>query len=111
VPCVEIADCRFSGWTLPPHGMTADLALQGRMVYGLPAEMPDEIEVIVSLDGSPVASGSARWVDAVARLGLLPDRAAADRVATGSITELVDCVPGRWLFDFGAVGHISLVVQ
>jgi 2-keto-4-pentenoate hydratase len=110
VPCVEIADCRFSGWKLPPYGMTADLALQGRMLFGPVGVMARRAGVTVSHDGRRVATGSARWDEAVARLDLLGDLRDADHVATGSITELLDCRPGRWEFDFGTLGHIAVTV-
>lgn len=110
VPCVEIADCRFTRWKLPPYGMTADLALQGRMLFGPLGTVGRRVEVAVRHDGRRVAGGSARWRDAVSRLDLLGDLGEADHVATGSITELLDCRPGRWDFDFGTLGHIAVTV-
>lgn len=110
VPCVEIADCRFADWRLPPYGMTADLALQGRMLFGPIGIVGRRTTVTVRHDGRKVAGGSARWEEAVERLDLLTDLGAADHVATGSITELLDCLPGRWEFDFGTLGHIAVTV-
>lgn len=110
VPCVEVADCRFADWELPPFGMTVDLALQGRMIFGLPGDIQPEIEVVVTRDDEPVVSGRGSWVQAVARLSLLPDRSSVDQVATGSITAMLDCWPGRWDFNFGALGGITVTV-
>ncbi len=111
VPCVEIADCRFAGWRLPPYGMTADLALQGRMLFGPPGVVTGDVEVTVDHDGRRAVTGTASWQEAVARLDLLDDHTAADRVATGAITALVDCAPGRWDFDFGTLGHLAVTVD
>ena len=66
--------------------------------------------VTVRHDGRKVAGGSAPWEEAVERLDLLTDLGAADHVATGSITELLDCLPGRWEFDFGTLGHLAVTV-
>lgn len=111
MPCVEIADCRFTDWRLPPNGMTADLALQGRMLFGPIGIVGCRATVTVVHDGRKVAGGSARWDDeAVERLDLLTDLAEADHVATGSITDLLDCLPGYWEFDFGTLGRIAVTV-
>ena len=111
VPCVEVADCRFTGWDLPPYGMTVDLALQGRMLFGPPGHADAEVAVVVGHDGRRVASGTADRDEAVARLGLLPSADAADQVATGAVTALHDCLPGRWDFDFGTLGAIIVIVD
>ncbi len=111
VPCVEIADCRFADWRLPPFGMTVELGLQGRMVFGLPGQVDRDVQVTVSRDDKFLVSGSAGWHQAVSRLDLLANRSDADHVATGSITEMLDCVPGRWRFDFGVMGDIVITVK
>ncbi|MCW2542211.1 MAG: 2-oxopent-4-enoate hydratase [Frankiales bacterium] len=111
VPCVEIADCRFDGWRLPPFGMTVELGLQALMLFGEPGEVTPDVTVVVTRDTEVVVSGRASWDEAVARLDLLPSREVADRVATGSITPMFDCTPGRWRFDFGGLGAIVVNVQ
>ena len=111
VPCVEIADSRFSAWALPPWGVVADALLQGRMVFGLPVPAPDRVVVTVTHDGRTVTTGEGAWSEAVARLDLLPSGLARTRVATGALTELHDCEPGLWEFDFGDLGHIAVRVR
>ena len=109
-PCVEIADCRFTGWSLPPWGVVADGTLQGRMLFGPPAEPPDVIGVTVRHEGHEVASGEGTWAEAVGRLDLLPSRQSVRMVATGALTPLLPLAPGLWSFGFGPLGEISVRV-
>ena len=57
-PCVEIADCRFAGWALPPGGAPADFGLQGSMVFGPVVEPVTEVHVEVRRDGETVGAGA-----------------------------------------------------
>ena len=110
MPCVEVADSRFTGWRLPPFGVIADAALPGRMLFGLPMPAPEMVSVTVSHDGDVKAVGSGTWSDAIARLALIDTDAAPSHVATGSLTQLFDCEPGLWTFDFGPLGRIDVDV-
>jgi 2-keto-4-pentenoate hydratase len=114
MPCVEIADCRFQGWALPPCGVLADGALQGRMLFGLPVDpidtVNDMVNVTVLHDGRDLSQGTGSWSEAVDRLGFLPHDHRASAVATGALTDLNDCAIGLWTFDFGSLGQISVRV-
>ena len=108
-PCVEIADCRFAGWALPPGGAPADFGLQGSMVFGPVVEPDAEVQVEVRRDGETVGAGGGTWAEAAARLSLLPAALAPGAlVATGSITAMFPAARGRWEFDFGPVGTLVL---
>jgi len=111
MPCVEVADCRFAGWQLPPGGVIADAALQGSMVFGPESEVPDDVRVRVSLDGRVLGEGESSWASAAERLRVLPDGAAATHVATGAMTPLFDVMPGLWEFDFGGLGLVRVTVS
>jgi 2-keto-4-pentenoate hydratase len=110
VPCVEIADCRFAGWAVPPGCAAADFGLQGAMVFGAPVAAPvEDVQVTVRHDGATVAGGSGNWTAAAAGLSLLPaPLGSAVHVATGAITAMLPAAAGRWEFDFGAAGTIVL---
>lgn len=110
MPCVEIADSRFSGWKLPPGGVLADGALQGRMIFGSPLEPDETINVTVRFDGEDIAHGSGMWAEASSRLAMLPLDAPVEMVATGALTALFACKPGSWSFDFGPLGSIAVQV-
>ncbi len=43
VPCVEVADCRFPGWDVPPACAVADFGLQGSMVFGSAVDHGSEV--------------------------------------------------------------------
>jgi 2-keto-4-pentenoate hydratase len=108
-PCVEIADCRFAGWALPPGGAPADFGLQGSMVFGPVVEPVAEVHVEVRRDGETVGAGEGTWAEAAARLSLLPASLAPGAlVATGSITAMFPAARGRWEFDFGPAGTLVL---
>ena len=114
-PCVEIADCRFAGWALPPGGAPADFGLQGSMVFGPVVEPVAEVHVEVRHDGETVGAGGGTWAEAAARLSLLPAALAPEpswrparsrpcsrpRAAAGSSTS---GPPGRscWTWQGGA---------
>lgn len=110
MPCVEVADCRFTGWSLPPWGIVADGTLQGRMLFGPAIEPIDVIGVTVRHDGEELARGEGSWAEAAGRLSLLPSEQPVRMVATGSLTTLFACAPGSWSFDFGPLGEISVRV-
>ncbi len=110
MPCVEVADSRFAEWRLPPFGVIADAALQGQMLFGIPVPAPESVTVTVSHDSEVKAVGSGSWADAIARLVLIDKDAAPTHVATGSLTQLFDCEPGLWTFDFGPLGRIDVDV-
>ena len=108
-PCVEISDCRFAGWALPPGGAPADFGLQGSMVFGPVVEPVAEVHVEVRRDGQTVGAGGGTWAEAAARLSLLPAALAPGAlVATGSITAMFPAARGRWEFDFGPAGTLVL---
>ena len=110
MPCVEIADSRFTGWVLPPSGVVADGALQGRMLFGLPVDPIDVVHVSVSRDGQELSRGTGSWDESVDRLGLLPHDQPVSAVATGALAPLHDCAIGLWTFDFASLGQISVRV-
>lgn len=110
LPCVEVADCRFTGWVLPPAGVLADAALQGRMIFGKPVRPCETVAVEVRHGGTVVTRAEGSWSDAVARLGLIPQQANCERVATGALTDLIPCTTGEWSFDFGDLGAIDVHV-
>lgn len=111
MPCVEVADSRFSDWRLPPGGVIADAALQGSMLFGHEAEADEVVTVRVSLDGEVLGEGEAAWAEAVERLQVLPPGAGASHVATGAMTRLFDVRPGVWEFDFGSLGLLRVSVS
>ena len=80
------------------------------MLFGLPMPAPEMVSVTVSHDGDVKAVGSGTWSDAIARLALIDTDAAPSHVATGSLTQLFDCEPGLWTFDFGPLGRIDVDV-
>ena len=107
-PCVEIADCRFAGWALPPGGAPADFGLQGSMVFGPVVEPVAEVHVEVRHDGETVGAGGGTWAEAAARLSLLP--AALAPGASWRPARSRPCSRpsrGRWEFDFGPAGTID----
>jgi 2-keto-4-pentenoate hydratase len=110
VPAVEVADCRVAGWQLPPGAVLADGCLQGAMIFGAEGHQGDEVAVFVRCDGVEVARGAGRISEARERLAVLPAEAAPLRVATGALTPLLDCRPGRWDFDFGGLGRLVIDV-
>ncbi|MHB1211643.1 MAG: hypothetical protein ACYC0W_05195, partial [Candidatus Nanopelagicales bacterium] len=93
MPCVEVADSRFAGWTLPPWGVVADGTLQGRMLFGPTFDPLDDIHVTVVHDGHEVGRGEGSWSEAAGRLQLLPDDRPVRMVATGALTRLFACAP------------------
>lgn len=109
--CVEIADCSFTAWGLPPFGVVADACLQSMMIFGRVTTPVETVQVVVSHNGVTVASGTQDWGGAVARLEVLPAGAGATHVATGAITPLLDVSPGEWVFDFGPLGSITVLVR
>lgn len=110
VPAVEIADCRIEGWELPPWSLLADACVQGAMFFGAVAPYGNDVEVVVRHDGVERSHGRGRVDEAIARLAVLPPDAMPTAVATGSLTPLLDLVPGRWDVDFGAFGRLVLDV-
>lgn len=111
VPCVEVADCRFPAWDLPPRGVIADFGLQGAMVYGQPVRPVSEVSVAVHHRGKRLQGGAARWASVVESLDLVPSEAVLDGgsyIATGSITAPLPVRRGPWTFDFGRVGSLVL---
>ena len=111
MPCVEVADSRFASWSLPPWGVVADGALQGRMLFGPTAEPLEVVRVTVVHDGRELAQGEGSWAEAVARIQLIPRERPVRMVATGALTPLFACAPGTWVFDFGPLGEISVRVD
>jgi 2-keto-4-pentenoate hydratase len=110
MPCVEVTDSRFTGWSLPPWGVVADGTLQGRMFFGPATDPFDVIGVTVRHDGEELGQGEGLWAEAAGRLSLLPSDQPVRMVATGSLTALYACTPGSWSFDFGPLGEISVRV-
>lgn len=110
LPCVEVADCRFSGWDVPPHGAVADFGLQGAMIFGLDAEPVTEVRVSVRHDGEDILSSACSWTDAVERLNALPPLGSGSSyVATGAFTPMLPATTGRWVFDFHELGRLTLI--
>jgi hypothetical protein len=111
LPCVEIADCSFTAWRLPAFGVVADACLQSMMVFGRATTAVETVRVVVSHDGVTVATGTQDWGGATARLNVLPAGASATHVATGAMTPLLEVIPGEWVFDFGPLGGITVLVR
>jgi len=111
IACVEIADSSFTAWRLPSFGVIADGCLQSMMLFGPPTSPQDTVQVEVSHNGLVVASGTQDWAGAAARLNVLPANTGATHVATGSMTPLLDVTAGEWLFDFGSLGKITVLVR
>ncbi len=110
MPCVEIADCRFDGWKVPPRAAVADFGLQGAMIFGLEVDPVPTVSVEVRHDGVRIDAAACSWDDAVSRLGIMPSSTQHDTyVATGAMTQLVPTRRGRWEFDFGAAGRLDVV--
>ena len=106
-PCVEVADCRFGAWAVPPACAVADFGLQGAMLFGAAVAPIPRVGVTVSCDGSPVAEGAGDFSDAVERLAMVPGRLGRSvHIATGSITPMLPATAGVWEFDFGPVGRL-----
>ena len=111
VACVEVADCRFVDWQLPPCAAIADFGLQGEMIFGSDTVPIKDVHVSVRRDGVEQAAAVGSWSDAVEKLALLPPaRPDEFLVATGALTPLLDATPGRWEFDFRDVGRLTVVV-
>lgn len=110
MPCVEVADCRFEDWKLPPNGVIADGGLQGEMLFGPPSAPTEVITVDIYHDGELLASGTQTWSTAVERMDILPRNSGASHIATGAMTEMFDCSVGDWIFDFGPLGRICVAV-
>jgi 2-keto-4-pentenoate hydratase len=109
VPCVEVADCRFPGWEVPPGCAVADFGLQGVLVFGNAADSAPDVNVTVRHDGSVVGEATGLWDDVLGRLALLPGRLRSSiHVATGSVTPMFPATAGTWEFDFAGAGHIVL---
>lgn len=113
VACVEIADCRVPQWQLPPAAAIADFGLQGAMVFGPAVEPPEVVRVEVRHDGRVVQTADQSWSSTIERIVLLPPGATRGpvSVATGAMSPLLDALPGRWEFDFGALSTIALVIS
>lgn len=111
-PCVEVADCRFPSWQLPPAAAVADFGLQGAMIFGHAASPVLDVQVTVRRNGEPVTVATGSWSESVTRLDLLPPtRPASYHVATGALTPLLDATPGRWQFEFRDIGTVTLVLS
>jgi len=76
-PCVEIADCRFAGWALPPGGAPADFGLQGSMVFGPVVEPVAEVHVEVRRDGLTVGAGGESLTLTAAHVNVFIERPAS----------------------------------
>ena len=112
VPCVEIADCRFAQWDLPPHGVIVDYCLQGGMLFGPPAGSPEErISVEIRHDGRERHRSVTVWSQALSRMDLLPSTAEPRFVATGAVSPLLEVESGTWEFVFGGIGELTLTVS
>ena len=109
--CVEIADSRFRNWDLPPFGVIADASLQGVMLFGPPMAPVAEISVTIKHEDQFRETRQGAWSDAVHRLELLPQNLSPRTVATGAISEMFECNPGTWTFDFGYLGVITVLVS
>ena len=110
VPCIELADCRFADWAVPPGCAVADFGMQGRMVFGRPVSTPDRVDVVVRHDGRVVARGGADWAELVQRLSMVPADGARSYVASGSLVPPPQATTGTWVADFGAVGSLRLTI-
>jgi 2-keto-4-pentenoate hydratase len=115
VPCIEIADSRFSGGTATIAYIAADFATQGGMIFGEPASQPTgAVQVRVAVDGEPVNEASrdvddAREIYERARAAL--ELRPGDHVATGSFFPPMPMVVGEWVVDFGDFGRVSVTVR
>jgi len=112
VPCVEIADCRFSDWNLPPYGVIVDYCLQGGMLFGPPSGSPGErISIEIRHDGHRLHRSEASWSEVSSRMDLLSSSGARSFVATGAASPLLSVEPGTWEFVFGGVGELTVTVS
>jgi 2-keto-4-pentenoate hydratase len=110
MPCVEIADCRFAEWTVPARAAVADFGLQGAMLFGPDVAPVPLVHVEVRRDGVRIQSADCSWDEAIGRLDIMPSSTRHNSyVATGAMTPLIPACRGRWEFDFGAVGQLSIV--
>ena len=110
VPCIELADCRFADWAVPPSCAVADFGMQGRMFFGRPVPPPDRVDVVVSHDGQVVARGGVGWAEIVRRLSMVPADCLRSYVASGSLVPPPRAATGTWVADFGAVGSLRLTI-
>ena len=112
VPCLEIADCRFSDWELPPYGVIVDFCLQGGMVFGPPERSPGErISVEIRHNGHQRHRSETSWSEVSSRMSLLASGTAPRYVATGAASPLLAVKPGTWEFLFGGVGELTVAVS
>ena len=113
--CVEIADCRFTGWLPPPRVAVADFGLQGAMVFGPARPAPEVIAVEVRHDGIAVTAAGTAVTEVTRRLDLVRPLATGAAgpvlVATGALTPLLEAVPGRWEFVFAGATTITVTLQ
>ena len=114
VPCVEVIDSRYPGWSLPAGAALADFGLQGRMLFGEAGASGSPAMLLgrVEHEGELVAEGGLAWETAVDRRALLGPEAArrARYVATGAVAAVVAAARGRWRFALVGVGDITVDV-
>jgi 2-keto-4-pentenoate hydratase len=111
MPCVEIADCRFPDWAVPARAAVADFGLQGAMLFGRDTAPIPLVHVEVRRDGVPLQGADCTWDEAVGRLEIMPSSTRHNTyVATGAMTPLIPATRGRWEFDFGEAGSLTVVL-
>jgi 2-keto-4-pentenoate hydratase len=133
-PGFEIVHCHFPGWRFTLADCTADFALHGALVIGMPVEINEnnieeisqllpKFELSLSCDrsvvdrgvGANVLGGPAHALTHLIRV-LLDDPAASrlasgEVVTTGTITDAQPIAAGEsWTSDYGALGLDGLTI-
>jgi 2-oxo-3-hexenedioate decarboxylase len=133
-PGFEIVHCHYPEWRFTLADCTADFALHGALVTGMPVEIDenniDEIsdllpkfELTLSCDrsvvdrgvGANVLGGPAHALTHLIRvLGDGPESSrltAGEMITTGSVTDAWPVAPGgQWTSDYGALGLEGLTI-
>lgn len=114
MPCIEIADSRFVGGKPSIEYVAADFGGQGRMLFGEPGDLGDQVTVTVTCDGEQVATGVRAVADAQTIFDLVSETLrldAGEPVATGTLFPPVPLRQGCWKADFGSLGALMLTVD
>lgn len=108
--CLEIADCRFPGWSARGGQVIADFALNGAMIFGTRLKRDGDTTFRLFRDGHLMLEGPASMTAAQARIPDAAERLEMPRIASGSLHPALPMTPGSWVLEFDSGGATSLLV-